>query len=193
MKTHLKFLLGLVLIVLVFSGCEDPSRLEIPDGAKVEFVWGTNPQVSNVYMSDTTFYVNFHRYFSALHQNKEKKWVFEYPKGYDRDKYLKLWDNEEDLKKLYEKAFEEALGNKYYKEGTIIDLTKWTSEARDLISGDIDPCYIQLYFLAEDIGKTDYDKTIYENYLDYLNKASLDEINVYNQDIKVYVYWNYIM
>lgn len=192
MKTHLKFLLGLVLMVLVFSGCEDPSRLEIPEGVKVEFVWGTSSQVTDTYYTkDNMIYSDLYRYFSDLHKDEEEKWVFEYPKGYDRDKYLELYNNEECLKKLYEDEFEKVFGIKYYEEGTTIDLEKWTLPAKDLISGNTDPYYMQLYFLAEDVGKTDYDETIYDYYIDYLNKNSFDEIKVHNQDIKVYVYWYY--
>ena len=118
---------------------------------------------------------------------EEGQWVFEAPEGYDGTKYLEFWDNEEYFKTLYEEAFEEALGTEYYKEGTPIDLKKWTLPAKDLRTNST----IQLYFLAENIGKTDYDKEIYTDYMDYLDKNSFDEIEVHNQDIKVYVYWKY--
>ena len=159
---------------------------EIPEGAKVEFVLGTNPQVDSVSGSNIEIYLSLYRYFLDLHE-EEGQWVFEAPEGYDGTKYLEFWDNEEYFKTLYEEAFEEALGTEYYKEGTPIDLKKWTLPAKDLRTNST----IQLYFLAENIGKTDYDKEIYTDYMDYLDKNSFDEIEVHNQDIKVYVYWNY--
>lgn len=116
MKTFLcflKFLLGLVLIVLVFSGCEDPSRLEIPEGAKVEFVRGTNPQVSNSISGDKQAYSHLYRYFLDLHEEEKDKWVFKYPKGYDEFEYDELYknNNEEYFKELYEKAFEKVFAS----------------------------------------------------------------------------------
>lgn len=189
MKTHLKFLLGLVLMVFVFSGCQDPSRFEIPEGAIVEFVWATDSQVSSSISSNKQVYSDLYRYFSDLHEEEKDKWVFKYPKGYDESEYDELYMNKNNddkyFKELCEKVFEEALGSKYYKKGTTIDLTNWTSEAKDLISGDSDPCYMQLYFLAEDVKKEK------DGYINYVESNSFDTIEVHNENIKVYVYWYY--
>lgn len=188
MKHIFRTLLGLVLMVLVFSGCEDPSRLEIPEGATVEFVLDVNSQVSTNFDAKT-FYAHLSRYLLGLESDKNGE-HYEYPKDYDRYNDF-VNTSEEDFKKLYEDAFKKAFGTKYYKKGTIINLTKWTSPAKDLKAGDENPGYSQLYFLAEDVGKTDYDKTIYKNYIDYLDKKSFDKIEVHNENIKVYIYWEY--
>lgn len=197
MKHICKTLLGLVLMVFIFGGCQDPSRPEIPEGAKVEFVWGTDPQVSTRYdmnkESDRKlFYFKLSKYLLCLESNQNENNSYSYPKGYE-DTYTNFNDAKEDyLKKLCEDTFERVFGTKYYKEGTTIDdLEKWTLKARDLASGLEDPYYSQLYFLAEDIGKTNYDTTIYEKYTDYLNENSFNEVEVHNEDIKIYVYWNY--
>lgn len=192
MKHTFKTLLGLVLMVFVLAGCSNPAGPEIPDGATVEFVWGTNPQVSTTY-GDGTFYFKLSKYLLCLNSDQNENNSYGCPKGYE-DIFINFDDaNKDYYKKLCEDIFEEVFGTKYYEEGTTIDLKndlkKWTSPAKD--SENSNNYYSQLYFLAEDIGKTDYDKTIYENYLDYLNKNSFDEIEVYNKDIKIYVYWNY--
>lgn len=184
MKHFFRTLLGLVLMVFVFSGCEDPSRLEIPDGATVEFVWGESPWVdSNIELNENSFKYVVTRYLSDLHKDGGGNWVFEYPKGYDLDKYNDLYNNNKvDFEKLYEKTFEEALGTNFYEEGTVINLTDmsgvdWTSPAKDLAEKGF--YSLQLYFLAEDIGT---------NYSDI---KSLETVEVHNENIKVYVYLKY--
>lgn len=173
MKHTFRTLLGLVLVVFVLAGCSNPAGLEIPEGAKVEFVWGEDRYVngnSGVFEDVVT------RHLSDLHEEGKDNWVFEYPEGYDLVKYNDLYNNNKvEFKKLYEKAFEEAFGTKYYKEGTTIDLKKWTSKARDLVEG----CCSQFYFLAEDIGKN------------YDGIKSLETIEVHNENIKIYIYWKY--
>lgn len=177
MKTHLKFLLGLVLIVLVFSGCEDPSRLEIPEGTKVEFKWCTcfNKNINN----SSSFRLMFPRYLLSLRNEGENEgennWVFDYPEGYNSDSYIELMEDEERFKKFSDDAFEEVFGTKYYKEGTQIPLTKWNSEALDLVENT----HIYLCFLAEDV----------KEYKNINIKDSLNEIDVNNEDIVVYIYW----
>lgn len=201
MKTHLKHLLGLALMVLIFSGCQNPSVPETPDVneppvvetpeenarlVKVEFVWGANPQISKI-NKNRLAYSHLYRYLSDLHKNENGNYVFDFPEGYDEARYYAMYDDidnvsDEDFKKLCEDAFEEVFGKKYYKEGTTIDLKKWTSGAVDLVESDEDEGFIstaQLYFLAEDIGT---------NYNDI---ESLETIEVYNQDIRIYVYWKY--
>lgn len=195
MKHTFKTLLGLVLVVFVLAGCSNPAGPEISEGAKVEFVWGTDPYLST--KSDLTnesnktlLYFKLSKYLLCLESNQNENNSYSYPKGYE-DTYTNFSKAEEDyLKKLCEDTFERVFGTKYYKEGTPIPLEKWTIKARDLSSGD-DPYYSQLYFLAEDIGKTNYDTTIYDDYTDYLKKNSFNEVEVHNEDIKIYVYWNY--
>lgn len=177
MKHFFRTLLGLVLMVLIFSGCEDPSRLEVPEGAKVEFVWGTSSQVGHQF-ENNLFMKKIVRYILGLESDQNGNYYYSYPKGYDKDKYNELCNNEEYLKKFYEDGFEEVFGTKYYKEGTIINLEEWTRPAKDLTTGNDIPGYSQLYFLAEDVGVTNDTK-------------SLETIEVYNEDIKVYVYWKY--
>lgn len=206
MKTHLKYLLGLVFTVLIFGGCQNPSGPETPEVneppvietpednsnlTKVEFSQGKYPQVS-AHVSDKAFCSHLSRYLLGLYSDQNGNSYYKYPKGYDKDKYKELYNNEECLKKFYEDAFEEVFGTKYYKEGTTIDLKKWTSRAVDLVESDEDEGVIttvQLYFLAEDIG-IDYDQDIYKNYYDYISKNSFDEFEVKNEDIVVYIYWD---
>lgn len=186
MKHIFKTLLGLVLMVFVLAGCSNPAGPEILEGAEVEFVWGANPQISKI-NKNRLAYSHLYRYLSDLHKNENGNYVFDFPEGYDEARYYAMYDDidnvsDEDFKKLCEDAFEEVFGKKYYKEGTTIDLKKWTSGAVDLVESDEDEGFIstaQLYFLAEDIGT---------NYNDI---ESLETIEVYNQNIKIYVYWKY--
>lgn len=186
MKHTFKTLLGLVLVVFALAGCSNPAGPEILEGAEVEFVWGANPQISKI-NKNRLAYSHLYRYLSDLHENENGNYVFDFPEGYDEARYYAMYDDinnysDEYFKKLCEDAFEEVFGTKYYKEGTTIDLTEWTSKAVDLVESDEDEGFIstaQLYFLAEDIGT---------NYNDI---ESLETIEVYNQNIKIYVYWKY--
>lgn len=190
MKHTFRTLLGLVLLVFVLAGCSNPAGPEIPEGAKVEFVWGTNPQVSSNY-KDKLFYYELSRYLLGLESDQNgNNCSYKYPEDYKTKYEDYSGTSEEYFKKLYEDAFEKVFGTKYYKEGTSIDLTKWTSKAKDLLYPEENFCS-QLYFMMEDIGKEDYDKDTYKSYLDYLDKKSFSSIEVYNQDIKVYVYWKH--
>ena len=84
------------------------------------------------------------------------------------------------FQKFSDDAFEKVFGTKYYKEGDKIDLTQWTSEAADLVNTDDHSTVVTFfYFLAEDVGEN------YEN----IEVKSFNEIEVKNEDIKVYVYW----
>lgn len=192
MKHTFKTLLGLVLVVFVLVGCSSPAGPEIPDGATVEFVWGTNPQVTPNYqdIDSEIYYAQCSRYLLGLKSDQNGNPCYDYPEKYE-DEYrdFSSTSKEYGFKKFYEDVFGEVFGTKYYKEGKIISLKKWTIKARDLISGDTDPWYSQLYFLAEDVRKEDYETN--KIYLAYLKENSFDEIEVRNENIRIYVYWNY--
>ena len=121
MKTHLKHLLVLALMVLIFGGCQNPSDLNTDNLTKVEFKWGTTPQVS-AHVSDKLFCSHLSRYLLGLYFDQNGNSYYKYPKGYDKDKYKELYNYEECLKKFYDDACEKVFGTKYYKEGTVIDL-----------------------------------------------------------------------
>lgn len=202
MKHFFRTLLGLLLVILVLAGCSSPVGPEIPEIpedntrlVKVEFVWGVNPQIFEVYDINNErgrklFYYHLSRYLLCLRSNQNGNNQYEYPKGYE-DKYKDFsGTSEEYFKKNCEDVFEEVFGTKYHQEGEEVNLEKWTSKAKDL-KVTTDNVSSQLYFLIEDIGKADYDQDIYENYYDYICKNSFDKIEVKNENIKVYVYWKY--
>ena len=208
MKKHLKFLLGLALIVLIFGGCQNPSGPETPEvneppvvetpednsnKTKVEFKYYPNKIGTghSVTFGNKLFFDTCIRYFLDLRPRSlddcdydysyNYKYVYEYPENYDD----KLLDDVELLKKSFEDAFEKVFGTKYYEEGTTIDLTQWTSEALDLVdSYEEGITCTKLYFLAEDTGIN------YKN----IEAKSFDSIEVGNQDIVVYVFldWKFI-
>lgn len=191
MKTFLKHLLVLALMVLVFSGCQNPSGPETPeDLTKVEFRWGEYYQVAGHTSTDGQFYSYISRYFLGLRSKSlddcdyDCDYVYDYPEGYDSVSWQEIRKDEERLKEFYEDAFEKVFGTKYYKEGTTIDLKKWTSEAVDLVQSDEDEGVIttvRLYFLDEDVGLNSC----------YLSaEDSFNEVVVGSEDIVVYVYWD---
>lgn len=180
MKTHLKFLLGLVLMVLVFSGCEDPSRFEVPEGATVEFRWCSC--FEKEFTDKGTWELNYPRYLLSLSENEELK-SYDYPKGYNPTSWGDLRSNKESFKEFSKSIFEKVFGTKYYEEGTTIDLTKWTSPTKDLVNcSDDNERYTSLSFFEEDVESYDFQKK---------KSGDFDYIEVRNENIVVYVYWNY--
>lgn len=193
MKTHLKHLLALALMVLVFGGCQNPSGPETPEVneppvvetpedtsnlTKVEFRWSKYPDVGD-------WKGGFEKwsslYLSELRLNsdpdlKAYKYAYDLPEGCnDISSYIKFTE-EEGFEKFSKDVFEKIFGTKYYKEGTVIDLKKWTSRAiclPDIVSAEC------LHFSFQD--KTNTKDTI---------KDPFDEIVVGNEDIIVYVFYD---
>ena len=193
MKKHLKFLLGLALIVLILGGCQNPSGPETPEvneppvvetpednanKTKVEFVWAA---------IDENFESQAPKYFLDLHFDSElNSYVYGIPEGYDFDSYKSLIQDTERFKKFSEDAFEEAFGTKYYKEGTTIDLTKWTSKAKRLTkTGEVSPVITWSYFSTKDISSVER----YDIETDVI-ESPFDKIVVGSEDIVVYVCFN---
>lgn len=198
MKHTFKTLLVLVLVVFVLAGCSNPAGPETPEVneppvvetpeenvklVKVEFVWGTCP---NVYLSESYFKRVWPKHLLGLRSKSlgdcdyDCDYVYDYPEGYDINSYKELRNDKELFQKFSDDAFEKVFGTKYYKEGDKIDLTQWTSEAADLVNTDDHSTVVTFfYFLAEDVGEN------YEN----IEVKSFNEIEVKNEDIKVYVYW----
>lgn len=190
MKKHLKFLLGLALIVFVFSGCQNPSGSETPEvkeppvveipednsnKTKVEFRWCTKRVTSNTNEIEVLFEYYIPRYLLNLYFDSElNDYVFGFPEDYSLNSYLELYYNE-NFKKFSDDAFEKVFGTKYYEEGTVIDLKKWTYAATESLD-KIDA--VRLYFLTEDFDGTN---------ISNIKENDFDEIVVGNEDIIVYV------
>ncbi len=200
MKTHLRFLLVLVSMMFVLGGCQNPSGSETPEvneppvvetpednsnKTKVEFRWCTyyskyidNPSIYSI----NGFETYSPMYLLDLHSDSEGNYVYDLPEGYDVPSYLDLRNDEVLFKEFSNDAFEKVFGTKYYEEGTVIDLKKWTSKAVDLIStNDTLITYAHLYFLAEDVETHIWNPEVLD---------SFDEIVVGNEDIVVYIYWD---
>lgn len=178
MKTHLKHLLGLVLTVLIISGCQNPSGPEIPEDmdnlTKVEFKWATCPEVGSWIGS---FEGHSPMYLSGLYYDSElNDYAYGLPEGWDWSDYVELFKDKERFKKFSDDAFEKVFGTKYYEEGTVIDLTKWTYRAIRLTDKKFADC---LQFSLND-------KTSEFGYVE----NSFDQIVVGNENIVVYVFWD---
>lgn len=189
MKTFLKHLLVLALMVLVFSGCQNPSGPETPeDLTKVEFRWCSYLKEGYSSSGDNydNFCVTYPAYLLDLHI-ESNNYVYgcpefdKYPEGYGELDYTDLCMKEDLFKKFSEDVFEKFFGTKYYKQGEKINLEKWIVPARNLLYKD-EMIYTQLYFLAEDVKSP-----ISDGY----PKNDFTEINVGNEDIVVYIYWKY--
>lgn len=191
MKHTFKTLLGLVLVVFVLAGCSNPAGPEIPEVneppvvetpeenvklVKVEFRWGTEPEVGDLVSAFESYNP---LYLLDLHFDQElKDYFYGFPEGYDLESYIELLNDTERFKEFSKDAFETVFGTKYYEEGTVIDLKKWTSHrATDLIDKHI---ATRLQFSTTDIGKTDV----------HIVKDPFDEIVVGNEDIIIYVFWD---
>lgn len=179
MKHTFKTLLGLLLVVFVLVGCSSPvgpEFSEVPEDdvklVEVKFIWDEQ---------DTVFENYALKYFLGLYCDEEENYFYGLPEGYDPDSYSNLVKNDrERLKKLTEDAFEEVFGTKYYKEGTTIDLTKWTSKAMRISDkGKISGIETWSYFSMEDI--TSEQKGL---------ESPFDEIIVGSENIVVYVCFN---
>lgn len=190
MKTHLKHLLGLALMVLVLAGCSNPAGPKIPEVneppvvetpednvklTKVEFKWGTKSELRAVGKLKKAS----PRYLLGLRFDDDKL-VYDYPKGYTKDSYTEF-KKTVDFENFYKETLEEVFNKKEdYKKGDKIDLTQWTSEAIDLVNTTSEKtAYSYLSFSTEDIKE--------EN----VNVNFLDEVEVDDKDIIIYVYWNY--
>ena len=202
MKHTFKTLLGLVLVVFVLAGCSNPAGPETPEVnetpvvetpedtsnlTKVEFRWGENPDTTR--LNEKSFLKSYPRYLLGLRSKLlgdceyDCDYVYDYPEGYDGVSYKELRNDPERFKKFSDDVFEKVFGTKYYEEGTVIDLEKWTSKAVDLVNTSDEfgvTTTTHLYFLAEDVG---------ENY-DNIEVKSFDKIEVKNEDIVIYVYWD---
>lgn len=191
MKHTFKTLLGLVLVVFVLAGCSNPAGPETPEVneppvvetpeeniklTKVEFRWGTEPEVGDI----VNLFESYNPlYLLDLHFDQElKDYFYGFPEGYDLESYIELLKDTKRFKKFSDDAFETVFGTKYYEEGTVIDLKKWTSHrATDLIDKYI---ATRLQFSTTDTNKTDVP----------IVKDPFDEIVVGNEDIIVYVFWD---
>ena len=180
MKHIFRTLLGLVLVVFVLAGCSNPAGpefSEIPEDndklTKVEFRWAEQ---------DENFENYAPQYFLDLHFDFElDSWIYGLPEGYDFDSYSELIKDTERFKKFSEDAFEKAFGTKYYKEGTVIDLKKWTSKAKRLTkTGEVSGMTTCSYFSTKYINRKE----------GYDIEDPFDEIVVNNEDIIVYVYFD---
>lgn len=188
MKTHLKHLLGLALMVLIFSGCQNPPEtpevneppvVETPEDisnlTKVEFRWGTEPNVGSFKKSFENFSP---RYLLDLHFDSDlNDYAYGIPEFYYTDEYKEIRKDEESFEKFSKDVFEKVFGTKYYKEGTVIDLKKWTYEAVRLTDMEVADC---LQFSTTDLDGTN----------GCIVKDPFDEIVVGNEDIVVYVFWD---
>lgn len=185
MKTHLKHLLGLALMVLVLVGCSNPAGPEIetpvvetPEenvkSVRVEFEWRILDEKISAYIP---------QYLLDLHFDSElNSYAYGIPEGYDFDSYSKLYNNTELFLDFFEDAFEQVFGTKEYKEGEVIDLKQWTSEAIRLNKEGKPSSFVDcLYFSTKDLCKTE------------LLEAGefFDEIIVGNEDILVYVFFDF--
>lgn len=198
MKTHLKHLLALALMVLIFSGCQNSSGPETPEVneppvvetpedtsnlTKVEFIWASSPCLDepNTNQSETRFRSYAPLYLLDLHFDSElNSYAYGLPEGYDKTSYSELIKDKERFKEFSEDAFEKVFGTKYYKEGTVIDLKKWTSRAISLTStGTVSPFTERLYFSTKDISKTESLEA----------GEFFEEIIVGNENILVYIYF----
>lgn len=191
MKTHLKHLLGLALMVLVLAGCSNPAGPEIEtpvvetpeDNAKlikVEFRWCT---YYNKFKNTDGVKTYAPMYLLDLHYESDlKSYAYGFPEGYNLDSYSKLLNDEEHFNEFSKDAFEKVFGTKYYKEGAEINLEKWTSKAIRLDSKNEDSGFRDcLCFSSEDIDSLE----------SFEVKKFFDEIIVNNEDIVVYVFFDF--
>lgn len=185
MKHTFKTLLGLVLVVFALAGCSNPAGPEIPEIPeddvklfKVEFVWDERNEGFENYAL---------KYFLGLYCDEKENYFYGLPEGYDSESYSNLVKNDrERLKKLTEDAFEKVFGTKYYKEGTVIDLKKWTSKAMRISDkGKISGIETWSYFSTEDISSAE----IYD-IQSYGTESPFDQVVVGNEDIVIYVCFN---
>lgn len=192
MKHTFRTLLGLVLVVFVLAGCSNPAGPETPevneppvvevpeDNArlvKVEFRWGTNHIVNWEDKNMFTFYSPI--YLLDLHFDSELNgYVYDLPEGYILNSYREFWKDEKDtevFEQFLDNIFKETFGTKYYKEGTVIDLTKWTYKAKELLSNKWVSC---LHFSTIDLEVFDA-------------KDTFNEVIVGDEDIVIYVFWDF--
>lgn len=187
MKHTFRTLLGLVLVVFVLAGCSNPAGpefSEIPEDntrlVKVEFEWCTYHK-NHKNTDGVKTYAPM--YLLDLHWDSElKSYAYGFPGDYDLDSYSKLLYDEERFNEFSKDAFEKVFGTKYYEEGTIVDLKKWTSEAARLSSTGVDVGFRdKLCFLTEDIDSIKSLET----------KKTFEEIEVGNEDIKIYVFFDF--
>lgn len=202
MKTHLRFLLVLVSMMFVLGGCQNPSGPEIPEVneppvveipkdnvklTKVEFRWGAVQELGGIC---GRFEIYSPMYLLGLYDDPNSElndYLYGFPEGYDTDSYIELCLDTERFKKFSEDAFEKVFGTKYYEEGTVIDLKKWTYPAMCVAEGfenikRADRLYFSIedYYCSEDYSESNRDD-IFEN--------AFDEIVVGNEDIIVYVFF----
>lgn len=182
MKTHLKHLLGLALMVLVLAGCSNPAGPEIPEDnvklVKVEFVWDERDEDFEGYAL---------KYFLGLYfDQKLECYVYDFPEDFDKNSYPELLENTKRLKEVNDDAFEKAFGTKYYKEGDVIDLKQWTSKAKRIThKGVVSKMTTWSYFSTKDINSAE----IYDIQRDGI-ESPFDQIVVGSEDIVIYVCFN---
>ena len=177
MKHTFRTLLGLVLVVFVLAGCSNPAGpefSEIPEDndklTKVEFRWAEQ---------DENFENYAPQYFLDLHFDSELN-SYAYGLPEDLDSYIELYNDKESFKKFFEDAFEQVFSTKECKEGEVIDLKKWTSKAARVSSDGKTkiPAIDCLQFSLKDSEKPDV-------------QDCFDEIIVGNEDILVYVFFDF--
>ena len=140
MKHTFRTLLGLVLVVFVLAGCSNPAGPETPEViespvvetpeenvnlVKVEFRWATKSNIDWRYEGMFELYSPL--YLLDLHFDSElNAYVYDLPEGYILNSYREFWKDEKDtevFEQFLDNIFKETFGTKYYKEGTVIDLT----------------------------------------------------------------------
>lgn len=192
MKHTFRTLLGLILVVFVLAGCSNPTGPETPEVneppvvetpedtsnlTKVEFRWATKPNIDWRYEGMFELYSPL--YLLDLHFDSElNDYVYDLPEGYTRDSYLKFWNDEKDtevFKQFLDDVLKETFGTNYYKEGTVIDLKKWTYKAKEVLGNQWVSC---LHFSTTDLKVFDV-------------KDTFDEVIVGNEDMVIYVFWDF--
>ncbi len=189
MKHTFKTLLGLVLVVFVLAGCSNPAGPEIPEvietpvvetpeenaqWVEVEFVWGTG--------QDKSIYSYAPMYLSSLSYDEVSREFFYGFTGEDFKAYCDVYNSlvpeSPEFKEFYNNALKEVFDTKKYKEGDIIELEQWTSEAKRLKKDGSFSIYSEcLQFSLEDT----------EKHFDIKNVFDVFEVGTEN--VKIYVFF----
>ena len=191
MKHTFRTLLGLVLVVFVLAGCSNPAGPETPEViespvvetpeenvnlVKVEFRWATKSNIDWRYEGMFELYSPL--YLLDLHFDSElNAYVYDLPEGYTADSYLKFWKDEqgtEGFKQFLDDVLKKTFDTNC-KEGTEIDLEKWTYKAKELLGNQ---WVSRLYFSTTDLEVFDV-------------KDTFDKVIVGNEDMVIYVFWDF--
>lgn len=189
MKHTFRALLGLVLVVWVLVGCSSPvgPELEVPvvevpendvKSVKVDFEWR---------LLDSRIEAYAPQYLLDLHKDSSLGYCYGLPEGWTPEKYGELYNNSSEFEKFFENAFEQVFFARDCKEGEIISLEQWTSEAvRILKDGTISKAVDRLYF---SLKETELDSGLKFKHPDM--QDCFEEIVVGNKDILIYVFFDF--